>query len=298
MAVSGLGQQRRATAIGFIAVLLWALLALFTAATGQVPPLQLAAMTFGIAFMLAMGKWLLYGENIIGHLRQRPVVWAVGVGGLFGYHFFYFLALRNAPAVEASLIAYLWPLLIVLFSALLPGERLRWWHVAGAVTGLAGAAVLILAGQDFAQPIQLMPGHFAAMACALLWSGYSILSRRLGDVPTDAVGGFCGLTALLALLAHLVFEDTICPQDSWQWLAVAGLGLGPVGLAFFCWDHGVKRGHIQALGASSYAAPLLSTLVLILFGFAGLTWAVAAACLLITGGAVLASIDLLRASKR
>ncbi|MBT3533063.1 MAG: DMT family transporter, partial [Rhodospirillaceae bacterium] len=159
-------------------------------------------------------------------------------------------------------------------------------------------AVLILAGQDFAQPIQLMPGHFAAMACALLWSGYSILSRRLGDVPTDAVGGFCGLTALLALLAHLVFEDTIWPQDSWQWLAVAGLGLGPVGLAFFCWDHGVKRGHIQALGASSYAAPLLSTLVLILFGFAGLTWAVAAACLLITGGAVLASIDLLRASKR
>ena len=288
----------RASLIGGLAILMWATLALLTTLTGDVPPFQLVAMAFVIPFLLALGKWLAGGEKVLAHLGLPPPVWILGVGGLFGYHFFYFMALRNAPAVEASLIAYLWPLLIVLFSALLPGERLRWWHVAGAVTGLAGAAVLILAGQDFAQPIQLMPGHFAAMACALLWSGYSILSRRLGDVPTDAVGGFCGLTALLALLAHLVFEDTIWPQDSWQWLAVAGLGLGPVGLAFFCWDHGVKRGHIQALGASSYAAPLLSTLVLILFGFAGLTWAVAAACLLITGGAVLASIDLLRASKR
>ena len=294
MPASTLARQRRATSIGFVAVLMWALLALFTAATGQVPPLQLAAMTFGIAFFLALLKWLLRGEDIIGHLRHRPAVWAVGVGGLFGYHFFYFMALRNAPAVEASLIAYLWPLLIVLFSALLPGERLRWWHVAGAVTGLAGAALLIGGDQDFSAGIRLSPGHIAALACAFLWSGYSILSRRLGHVPTDTVGGFCGATALLALCAHLLFESTVWPADALQWLAVAGLGLGPVGLAFFCWDHGVKHGHIQALGASSYAAPLLSTLVLILFGFAAPTLNVALACLLITGGAALASIDLLR----
>ncbi len=292
-----LWSQRRATAVGFVAVLLWALLALFTAATGQVPPLQLAAMTFAMAFMLALGKWLLRGENIIDHLRQPPIVWGVGVGGLFGYHFFYFIALRNAPAVEASLIAYLWPLLIVVFSALLPGERLRWWHVSGALLGLTGAAVLILAGRAPGAPVQFMPGHFAAMACALLWSGYSILSRRLGNVPTDTVGGFCGATALLAFLAHLIFETTVWPAGATQWLAVAGLGLGPVGLAFYCWDHGVKHGHIQALGASSYAAPLLSTLVLILFGFAAATGAVLIACLLITGGAVLASLDLLKSGR-
>ena len=292
-----LSSQRRATAVGFVAVLLWALLALFTAATGQVPPLQLAAMTFAMAFMLALGKWLLRGENIIDHLRQPLIVWGIGVGGLFGYHFFYFIALRNAPAVEASLIAYLWPLLIVVFSALLPGERLRWWHVSGALLGLTGAAVLILAGRAPGAPVQFMPGHFAAMACALLWSGYSILSRRLGNVPTDTVGGFCGATALLAFLAHLIFETTVWPAGATQWLAVVGLGLGPVGLAFYCWDHGVKHGHIQSLGASSYTAPLLSTLVLILFGFAAATGAVLIACLLITGGAVLASLDLLKSGR-
>jgi drug/metabolite transporter (DMT)-like permease len=290
------GVRRRATSIGFVAVLMWSLLALFTAATGQVPPLQLAAMTFAIAFFLALGKWLLRGEDVMAHLAHPPLVWGVGVGGLFGYHFFYFLALRQAPAVEASLIAYLWPLLIVLFSVLLPGERLRWWHLAGALTGFAGAALLLLSGQGFAAGIHLAPGHFAALACAFIWSSYSILSRRQGTVPTDAVGGFCGVTALLALLAHLLFENTIWPAGVGQWLAVAGLGLGPAGPAFFFWDYGVKRGHIQALGAASYAAPLLSTLVLILFGFASATWTIALACLLITGGAVLASFDLLRPS--
>lgn len=294
MTDSVLAGRRRATLIGFVAVLLWSLLALFTIATGRVPPFQLAAMTFGIAFLAALGKWLLRGESVRGHLAHPPLVWAVGVGGLFGYHFFYFLALRQAPAVEASLIAYLWPLLIVLFSALLPGERLRWWHLTGAATGLAGAALLVLGNQDFAAGIRLAPGHFAALACAFIWSGYSILSRRLRDVPTDAVGGFCGATALLALLAHLAFENTIWPADAGQWLAVGGLGLGPVGMAFFCWDHGVKHGHIQALGASAYAAPLLSTLVLVLFGVAPATWIIALACLLITGGSVLASKDLFR----
>ena len=52
----------------------------------------------------------------------------------------------RAPAVEASLIAYLWPLLLVVFSALLPGERLRWWHLAGGVAGLVGAGLLVTRG--------------------------------------------------------------------------------------------------------------------------------------------------------
>ena len=294
MSGSDLRRQRKATLVGFIAVLMWALLALFTAATGRVPPLQLSAMTFGIAFVLACAKWLLRGENIRKHMAHPPIVWCVGVGGLFGYHFFYFMALRNAPAVEASLIAYLWPLLIVLFSVFLPGEHLRWWHIGGAIIGLAGAVVLITASENLSTSFELKLGHFAAMACAVIWSGYSVLSRHLGKVPTDAVGGFCGVTSFLALLAHLIFESTIWPSDSWQWLAVAGLGFGPVGLAFFCWDYGVKHGHIQALGASSYAAPLLSTLVLVLFGFASATGAIIIACLLITTGAILASIDLLR----
>jgi drug/metabolite transporter (DMT)-like permease len=284
----------KATVIGGTAVLMWATLALFTALSGKVPPFQLTAMSFSVATLIGLALWLKKGGGSLRHLRLPGRVWALGIGGLFGYHFFYFMALRNAPAVEASLIAYLWPLLIVIFSALLPGERLRWFHLAGALAGFVGAVLLVTKGQSLSFERQYLLGYLAAMVCALTWSSYSVLSRYFGSIPTDAVGGFCGATALLALLCHLLFEQTVWPAGATEWLAVLCLGLGPVGAAFFTWDYGVKRGNIKVLGAFSYAAPLLSTLLLVLFGLAEATWVVALACVFIVGGAVLAAGDFFR----
>ncbi|GEO81860.1 aromatic amino acid exporter YddG [Pararhodospirillum oryzae] len=286
--------RQRATLIGFTAILMWGTLALFSTWSAPVPPFQLTAMAFTIAFLLMAGKWLATGTPARMHLRQPPAAWALGVAGLFGFHFFYFMAIRLAPPVEASLIAYLWPLLIVVFSALLPGERLRWFHGLGAVLGLGGTALLVTrGGGGLAFDPAHLSGHGAALASALIWSSYSVLSRRFGQVPTDAVGWFCAVTALLALVCHFIFEATVWPASALGWVAVAGLGLGPVGAAFFVWDHGVKHGDIQVLGALSYTAPLISTALLIVFGLAQPTATVALACLLIVGGAVLASKDFL-----
>jgi drug/metabolite transporter (DMT)-like permease len=281
-------QQRQATAIGFTAILMWSTLALLTKLSGALPPFELTALCFTLAFLLGLGFWIRQGGNILARLRLPLPVWALGILGLFGYHCFYFLALNQAPAVEASLIAYLWPLLIVLFAALLPGEKLHGFHVAGASLGFLGAGLLVTKGAAFSFDAQYQIGYLAAFLCALTWSSYSVLSRRFGSIPTDAIGGFCGVTAVLAWICHGLFEPTILPVGS-QWLAILGLGLGPVGLAFFTWDWGVKRGNIKLLGALSYAAPLLSTLWLILFGFAEPTWTVGVACLLIVAGAGLAS---------
>jgi len=293
MADAAAARTRTATLVGFSAVLMWATLALLTSWTGTVPSFQLTAMAFAVAFVLAAIRWIGAGVPVRHHLAWPASVWALGVLGLFGYHFFYFLALRNAPAVEASLIAYLWPLLIVVFSALLPGERLRWWHLVGSVCGLTGATLLVTDGGALSFKAEFAFGYVMAVACALTWSTYSVLSRRVAHVSTDAVGGFCGATAVLALACHLVFETTVWPQGA-EWLAVLGLGIGPVGAAFFTWDYGVKHGDIRTLGALAYAAPLLSTLLLIAFGQGRATWSVAAACLLIVGGAALASGDLWR----
>jgi len=281
------------TLIGFSAIAMWALLALFTAASGAVPPFQLSAMCFAIGALIGVAA-IARDPSRLAAFKQPVAVWALGIGGLFGYHFLYFTALRNAPAVEAGLIAYLWPLLIVLGSALLPGEKLGWHHVVGALMGLAGTAFL-LTGNSEASFVDGMGrsgnmlGYGAAFLCAFTWAGYSLLSRRFGQVPTDVVTGFCAATAILSLIAHLGLETTVWPDGAFQWLAVLGLGLGPVGLAFYAWDYGVKNGDIQVLGASSYAAPLFSTLILIVFGYGSATPAIIAACLLITGGAALAA---------
>lgn len=284
----------RATLIGTIAIWLWAALALFTTLTPNVPALQLTAMTFTLSALAAVVMWLLRGDGVIRHFRLSRAAWALGVGGLFGYHALYFLALKLAPPLEASLINYLWPLLIVLFSALLPGERLRWFHIAGAACGLAGTVILIAGKGELGFDWRYTAGYAAAFACAFTWSIYSVLSRRFATVPTDAVGAFCAATALLSWIGHAMFETTSWPADIREWAAVIALGLGPVGLAFFCWDHGMKRGDVRALGTMAYAAPLLSTLLLIVFGQGALTLPVLLACALIVGGAVLGTADLRR----
>ena len=188
---------RTATLIGLTAILMWSLLAVLTVATGKIPAFQLAAMTFAIGALVGSLTWI-GRPDAIRALRQAPLAWIVGVGGLFGYHALYFLALRFAPPAEAGLLNYLWPLLIVLFSSVLPGERLAPHHVIGALLGLAGT-VLLFAGNRVSgfAPGQL-PGLFAAFVAAFVWAAYSVMSRKLKSVPTDAVAGFCLATALLA----------------------------------------------------------------------------------------------------
>lgn len=283
----------RRTLVGATAVLMWATLALLTNLSGDVPPFQLVAMAFSIAFLIGLLLWRQEGGTLADHLRLPAKVWAVGLYGLFGYHFFYFMAQRNAPTVEVSLIAYLWPLLMVALATLLPGVRFYWYHIVGIALGFAGAAVLVTRGVGLSLDPAYRLGYFCALACAFIWASYTMMTRRLSHVPTSVVGAYCGVTAVLALICHLLFEETVWPMG-WQWLAVVGLGLGPVGLAFYTWDFGVKRGDIRALGAFSYAAPLLSTMLLIVFGRAPASWYVVVACVLIVGGAALAAIDSFR----
>ena len=200
----------RATLIGFTAILMWSLLSLLTVASGAVPPFQLAAMTFAIGGALGAAELDVPCRRdacLKQQLSGQPwQVWALGVGGLFGYHALFFLSLRLAPPAEAQLVNYLWPLLIVLFSALLPGERLKWHHVAGALIALAGTVVLFFGrgGIGFAQ--DYLPGFAAAFVAAFTWAIYSVASRRFAAVPTDTVAGFCLATAALAAIFHLSFE--------------------------------------------------------------------------------------------
>ena len=287
--------RRRAMASGLAAICLWGSLAALTVLAGSIPPFQMVAMTFAIGAAIGIVRARWRGVGWTGLVRWPARVWLVGIGGLFGYHALYFGALQLAPPAEANLVNYLWPLLIVLLSAPLAAEnergRLDWTHLAGAALGLTGVALLAF-GRGIAFAGDHALGYALALGCAFTWALYSVLSRRFGETPTDAIAGFCAASAVLSLFSHLVFEHTVLPATPLAWLAVLALGLGPTGSAFYFWDHAVKRGDIRALGAFSYATPILSTAILIACGLADPTSALLLASLLVTIGAVLASRDL------
>ena len=274
--------------LALAAIALWSTLATLGVELGHIPPFLLTgiALLTGSLIALPLANW---------QIRRWVVplpTFLVGVGGLFGYHFLLFMALRNAPAVEANLVNYLWPLgIVVLGPVFLPGKRLHWHHIVAAVAGFAGAAIAILGrGSSVSGDVQWHSGYALAAVAALMWSSYSLLTRRLPHFPTAAVGGFAAASGLLALLCHWALEPAVS-LNSRDALLLAVLGLGPLGGAFYLWDAALKRGDSRRIGLLAFATPILSTTLLLVTTGQALSWKIGAAALLVVGGAFWGSRD-------
>lgn len=269
--------------LALAAIVLWGSLATLGVALANVPPFLLTGAGLLIGSLIALP---LSGFDL-SRWRVPPRTLAVGVGGLFGFHFLLFLALRHAPPVQANLVNYLWPLgMVVLAPLYLPGLRLRWGHVAAAVLGFAGAAIAILgrSGNGAALHGGFQSGYVFALCSAFVWASYSLLTRRLPHFPTAAVGGFAAIAGVLALLCHAALEPAVHLSAA-QWVLVVLLGLGPLGGAFFLWDAALKRGDPRRIGLLAFLTPLLSTALLMVVNRQPLNLSIAAATAMIVGAA-------------
>jgi drug/metabolite transporter (DMT)-like permease len=258
------------------AIALWASLASLGVTLRHVPPFLLTGLALVIGSVPA---WPL--------ARQWKVparTLALGIYGLFGFHFLLFIALRMAPPVEANLVNYLWPLFIVVLAPVfLPDLRLKAAHVLAALAGFAGAAIAILGGGDASGAWSW--GYLPALGSAFIWASYSLWTRRVAAFPTAAIGLFGLVSGLLSLACHAVLEPSVAltPRD---WWLVAAMGLGPLGAAFFLWDKALKGGDARHIGILSYLTPLASTALLVLVTGREPSAGIVVAAVLIIGAAV------------
>lgn len=273
--------------LALAAIALWGSLATLGVSLAHVPPFLLTGLSLLIGSLIALPL----SRFRLSEWRVPLPTLALGLYGLFGYHFLLFLAFRHAPPVEANLVNYLWPLGIVIMAPLfLPGMRLHAVHVISALVGFAGAALAIL-GKPGTAPgfsLQFEWGYVLALAAAFIWSSYSLMTRRVAVFPTSAIGSFAALSGLLALACHTWLEPAT-PLSTHDWLLIAAMGLGPLGGAFFLWDAALKTGDPRKIGLLSFLTPLLSTGMLLLTQGKPLTWHVALAAALIIGAAVIGS---------
>lgn len=273
--------QSKAIIQSLAAVLLWSMLAYLALQLSRMPPFLLVGSALVIGSLCSINK--------ISQWRVPFTTLLLGVYGLFGFHFCLFLALRYAPPVQANLINYLWPLLIVLLSPVfLSGYALKPRHIAAAGLGFAGAMLIVTGGKfDFRPAYGL--GYLLATMSAFIWASYSLMTKRVKPFPNAAIGLFCLVAGALSLLMHFTLERSYALSfHDVPFLLM--LGLGPMGAAFFLWDAALKNGDPRMIGSLAYLTPLLSTLMLITTGNGVFTTISAIAMLLIIGGAVLGSV--------
>ena len=273
----------QATLLALAAIALWGSLAPLGVSLGHVPPFLLT----GCGLLMGSSIGLVLSRGRVQQWKVPAPTLALGVYGLFGFHFLLFIALRHAPPVQANLVNYLWPLGMVLMAPLfLPGMRLQGLHIAAALLGFAGAALAIVGGRDLQGGFAW--GYIPALASAFVWASYSLLTRRVPAFPSAAIGLFGLVSGLLSLLCHALLEAPVA-LSTHDWLLLTAMGLGPLGSAFYLWDAALKRGDARQIGLLSFLTPLLSTLALLCLRGEWPSASVVLAAALIVGAAVLGS---------
>lgn len=287
MMPSRLSLRTTATLAGVASILQWAFLPVLAKLAGDIPPFQITGLAFSIAFLMVLAKWTKEKSGTLSHFRLPLPLIGLGIWGIFGFHFCYFFALQIAPPVDAFLIIQMWPLLIVLLAPSIAREPLKPYHLLGAAIAFTGVVCVVFAKGFTGFSPAYITGYTLAAIAAFTWAGYSVLSRRFAShMTSDVIGAFCGLSAALSFLCHGLFESWL-PLTGFQWLIILLMGLGPVGSAFFTWNHGMKHGNIALLGILALGVPLLGTLLLISFGFGSFTsLTILATLLVVTGGAI------------
>ena len=262
------------------AVFLWASLASLAIALEELPPLLVTGV--GLVIGSLISPFLTAGN--FSKLIPKPKLLLLGVYGLFGYHVALFAGLQNAPAVQANLVNYLWPLLIVVLAPLFFSHlRLRAKHIIAALLGFSGAAIAILSGNSITGGFDI--GYLYALLAAIIWATYSLGSKKMGSFPTAQVGSFALIAGVLALIAHSVLDAPVeISQVQWIWLAL--LGIGPLGGSFYLWDYALKRGNPQRVGLIAFFTPLMSTSLALIVSGQSLSWPLMIAALLIFGAAL------------
>lgn len=280
------------TLLGGLGVILWASETTLITFTTAIPPIQTVALAFAAAGLLSPLLWWLTRTDPLAAFRQPARVWFVTVGALVGYHACIYYATQHAPPAAAALLQGTTPLLVVIGSAFLPSERLRWWHALGALIGFGGIMLLIDRGGADAVEYGNSRFYLAVIGvAAAMWGLYSVLSRLLPDVPSSALGVFYLAAALVSGAGHLALEAWVTPTPG-EFAAIAALGILPMGIAVVLWDNGMKRGDLQALGAFANVEPLIGAVFAALFAGAAIGAELVWSGVLVICGATLASANL------
>ena len=280
---------RSATLIGSGALILWAIEPLVVSELEGFPLFEALTLVFTSCFVFTAIRVTLARKWAI-ILKQPLFVWLFGLATICGSDFCYMLGAFSAPIAHVDLIDYLWPCMIVLFIGFLPNEKFSFRHLIGALLGFIGIGQLVCGGEMNGFNMNYLNGYLLAIYGVMIWGAYSVFSRHRTEVPSDMVGIYCGVGAVLTFIGHCQFETTVIPDFHQGTMAVL-LGLAGPGLAYQLWEYGIKFGDAKWLSVACYFARVTAMALLVYFGKEPYSTELVIACTLAIVGVFITSID-------
>lgn len=278
-----MGPRLRAGALSAGAVVLWATWPALAAASAPTPPFLVFGLAAGVGFALSLLLAHARGEAK-AMLRTPPRAVLTVVLGLLGHNVLFLYAVPRIGASEANVIAYLWPVMVVVLISMSLGERLRAVQWIGMAAAFAGVAVAI--GPSFARgpdPIGITLALLSGLAFAVMSA-----VRSRGREERDVIGPSMGVIAGVTLCGHVLFEDRAA-LSLVQVLVIAGIGIAPVTLANALWDRATRLGQAALISGVAYATPIVALGILAALGLSAVTLPLLVGAGFVVGGAVLAS---------
>lgn len=253
--------RTQANISGIVTLALWSFSAVLVSISGGTPPLLLTGESFLCMFLLTCTYWTYKRQNILNKFRIPFKNYALGLYGCSSIAFL-FLALKNAPVAEANLLNYAWPALIVVFASIADRIRFNIWEIGSIALCLVGLYAILFRDSSEAAFDTLTIGHFYALLGALVWSSYSVLTRK-NKIGSDSMAVICLLFGLICLGLHYWLEPFFMPGP-YEWTIIMGLAV--VRLGMISWDYAMKNGDVKTIAAMAYVVPLFSNIWLVLAG--------------------------------
>jgi len=264
--------ETRGNLSGLFTIIMWSASGLLLALTKGIPAFQLALFTLPFPFIVTALRWYIRKENWRAHFAHPWYVYAVGTSGLGGYTILWYLGFKHAPVFQANLLNYMWPFLILVFSAVILKQKLTWVQLVGTALAFLGLLLLFTekSGVDMSAGLILhneyIWGYISAFAGAVVWALYSVLVRKIPCFGSDVIAICCLYAGVPILIAHLALEDFVMPSDKFVWMGLIGLLLTRVSYLF--WNFAMKYGRIETVVSVSYFTPIFSSVLLIVFQYA------------------------------
>ncbi len=273
---------------GIIAIIMWCITPLLVIQCSNIPVFLMACASLAVGSLSIFCQSFVIDKNSITTLIPKNLKsYILTFYGLAGYTGLWYLAFKNAPAFDANTLNYLWPLMLVTFTMFLGKEPFLPIKILGVGLGFIG--VLLLFSQtsnNSAEYENLLWGYMFAIAGAFVWASYSTATSSIKFHP-NSMAIFLLIPAIFFGVLHIIFETTYIPTIT-EVIFLVLLGLTRVSFGF--WDYAMKNGTISLISSLAYLIPVISTMLLIIFGYTPYNNIILLSAILVLAGCVIVNL--------